>query len=183
MRQEHAIQNVRFTARILPGQSVTWVSEQHTLMYPRPDVPAGTDRLPQFTVNTILNMKFNRPIGGFIAITSAPFASFNGDAGALRDVPCSVVRIAPTTGKFVLFDGSVYWNPPLPQFGSDPNLIKFLANVLKANLGQSVAYKVVFHYPDITVPGEPPPPPLFIDVTFFGVMLSSPYLINRDYNA
>ena len=175
MRQEHAIQNVRFTARIPAGQSATWVSEQHTLMYPRPDVPVGTDRLPQFTVNTVLNMKFNRPIGGFVSITSAPFISFNGEAGALRDVPCSDVRLAPTTGKFTLFDGFDYWSPPLAQFGSNPNLIKFLANVLKANLGQSVAYKVVFYNPNDE--------PIFIDVTFFGVMLSSPYLINRDYNA
>lgn len=174
MRQEHAIQNVRFTARIPSEQSATWVSEQHTLMYPRPDVPVGTDRLPQFTINTILNMKFNRPIGSFISITSAPFASFNGAAGALRDVPCSVVRLAPVTGKFTL-GGSDYLSPPPAQFGSNPNLIKFLANVLKANLGQSVAYKVVFYNPNDE--------PLFIDVTFFGVMLSSPYLINRDYNA
>jgi hypothetical protein len=180
MRQEHAIQNVNFTARIPSGQAVTWVSEQHTLMYPRPDSVVGTDRLPQFTVNTILNMKFNRPVGGFISITSAPFISFNGTAGALRDVPCSVVNLSPTTGKYFIA-GVEYFSPPPAQFGSNPNLIKFLANVLKANLGQSVAYKVVFYNP----PPKPPDPPLplFIDVTFFGVMLSSPYLINRDYNA
>ena len=143
MRQEHAIQNVRFTARIPAGQSATWVSEQHTLLYPRPDVPVGTDRLPQVTVNTVLNMKFNRPVGNFISITSAPFISFNGAAGALRDVPCSVVRLAPTPGKYSI-GGFDYLSPPPAQFGSNPNLIKFLANVLKANLGQSVAYKVVF---------------------------------------
>lgn len=174
MRQEHALQNVRFTARIPSEQTATWVSEQHTLMYPRPDVPVGSDRLPQFTVNTILNMKFNRPIGNFISVSAAPFISFNGEGGSVQDLPSSVVNIAPVNGKFT-FGGVDYLSPPPAQFGSNPNLIKFLAPVLKGNLGQSVAYKVVFYNPTDT--------PLFVDVTFFGVLLSSPYLINRDYNA
>jgi hypothetical protein len=143
-------------------------------MYPRPDSVVGTDRLPQFTVNTILNMKFNRPIGNFLQVTAFPSTSFNGAAGASREVPCSGLNIAPVNGKYTV-GGDDYISPPPAQFGSNPNLIKFLANILKANLGQSVSYRVVFYNPNDE--------PLFIDVTFFGVMLSSPYLINRDYHA
>jgi hypothetical protein len=182
MRQEHAIQNVRFTARIPSLQTATWASEQHTLMYPRPDVPVGSDRLPQFTVNTILNMKFNHPIQDNISVVAVPVIGFSGEGGTTQDLATSRVNIASVSGK-VTVGGFVYSSPPPPEFGSNPNLIKFLTPVLKGNLGQSISYRVVFYNPNIPKPGEPPLPPLFIDVTFFGVLLSSPYLINRDYNA
>jgi hypothetical protein len=78
------------------------------------------------------------------------------------------VNILSQQGVFLAFDGTIYYGPPLPQYGSSFQTIQFPAGRTFGNLGQSVLFQAVF----VAVPPEGERY-VDIDVTFRGALLSS----------
>jgi hypothetical protein len=173
MSKEFLIQNARFRTRIAPGEAVTWKSDQHTLLYPQPGLPPGSDRTPQFTVNAYMRMVFNKPNTGLLQVNGGAVAGYAG-LGAVLGTPSSM-NLLPGPGTFV-FGASVYSGPPAPIFGSSFRTINFIQSSLPANLGQSIFYEVSFYNgnPD-SGPGSGP---IEIDVTFTGALVSSEHRLD-----
>ncbi len=176
MSKEFLIQNARFRTRIAPGEAVTWKSDQHTLLYPQPGLPAGSDREPQFTVNAFMRMVFNKPNTGLLQVNGGAVAGYAG-FGAVLGTPSSL-NMLPVPGTFLAFDGGLYSGPPPAIFGSSFRTVNFIQSSLTANLGQSVFYEVSFYNAN---PRRGPPPlsgPIEIDVTFTGALVSSEHRLD-----
>ena len=173
MSKEFLIPNARFRTTSAPGEAVTWKSDQHTLLYPQPGLPAGSDREPQFTVNAFMRMVFNKPNTGLLQVNGGAVAGYAG-FGAVLGTPSSL-NMLPVPGFFTA--GVIaYSGPPSAIFGSSFRTINFIQSSLTANLGQSVFYEVSFYNgnPD-SGPGSGP---IEIDVTFTGALVSSEHRLD-----
>lgn len=169
MPREFIIAPTRFTARLEAGKPVAWQSQQHDLMYSVAGRPKGADRSSDFTVSSFVQMTFNKalPQVCLLSVRGASVLTYAGVTGAQQDLP-PAVNILSVQGTFLAFDGTTYYGPPLPQYGSSFQVIQFPAGRTLGNLGQSVLYQVVFV-------ATPPRGERFvdIDVTFRGALVSS----------
>jgi hypothetical protein len=169
MPREFIIAPTRFTARLERDKPQAWQSQQHDLMYSVAGRPRGADRSSDFTVSSFVQMTFNKPLPQvcLLSVRGAPVLSYAGITGAQQDLP-PAVNILSQQGVFLAFDGTIYYGPPLPQYGSSFQTIQFPAGRTFGNLGQSVLFQAVF----VAVPPEGERY-VDIDVTFRGALLSS----------
>jgi hypothetical protein len=172
MSKEFLIQNVRFQARIAPGAVAYWRSDQHTLLYPYEDVPVGSDREPQYTVNAFMRMTFNKPNTGLLYVTGAAKATYAGISGV--DDGTSALGMLPVPGYVNTIKGD-YYGPPAPIYGSSFRVVDFQQSSLTGNLGQSVYYEVSFYNDDSS---EAYTGPIDLDVTFKGALVSSDHRVD-----
>lgn len=137
--------------------TLVWESERHTLKYPYPNLPPGSDRATDFTVNGFLRMTYNVPVAG-LRVRACLVRSYAG-TGASATEPVSILSTVigqpdPASVPYTLA-------PIAPQIVEFPQLQAV------GNLGQSIHFRVVF----TRVVGLNAPQP--IDVTFRGALLSS----------
>jgi hypothetical protein len=163
MPRELLIQPTRFTGT-LPLSSadrglgtLVWQSENHTLKYPYSNLPPGSDRATEFTVNGFLRLTYNVPVYG-VTVRACLVRSYAGGGGSAT--------------KPVAIFSTVVGQPdpasvPYTLAPLEPQVITFPQIQAIGNLGQSMHFRVTF----TRVFGLNAPQP--IDVTFRGALVSS----------